>query len=121
MEPTPLFSKRVIDPLNSAAWFTMDALWIARLEWPAYGAAGLTVVTGVLLLILGWREGRSELFADLGLNCWIAMNTIWLVSDLTGHETPLALVGAVAFFGAAFIIAAAWHSQDLRRLRILRR
>lgn len=121
MEPTPLFSKRVIDPLNSAAWFTMDALWMARLAWPAYVAAGLTLVTGGLLLALGRREGRSAVLADLGLNCWIVMNTIWLVADLAGHEPPVALAGPVAVLGAAFIAAAAWHSQDLRRLRILRR
>jgi hypothetical protein len=120
MQPTPL-SKRVVDAVNSAAWFMMDALWIFQLQWPAYAAAGLTVATGVLLLVLAWREGRGALYADLGLNCWIAMNTIWMVSDLNGYETPLVLVGVVAVLGAAFIALAAWHSQDLRRLRIFRR
>ena len=121
MQTTPPSSKRVVDAVNSAAWFTMDAFWIFRLQWPAYIAAGLTVATGVLLLALAWRQDRGDLFADLGLNCWIAMNTVWLVSDLTGHETPLGLAGAIAALGAAFIAAAAWHSQDLRRLRIFRR
>jgi hypothetical protein len=121
MQPTPPSSKRVVDTVNSAAWFTMDALWIFRLAWPAYVAAGLTVATGVLLLALAWREDRSSLFADLGVNCWIAMNTIWLVSDLNGHETPLGLAGAAAVLGAVFILAAAWHSQDFRRLRFFRR
>lgn len=121
MEPTPPSSKRVVDAVNSAAWFGMDALWMSGLEWPAYAAAGLTVATGVLLLILGRRQDRGELFADLGLNCWIGMNTIWMVADLTGHELPLGLAGAVAILGAAFIAAAAWHSQDLRRLRLFRR
>ena len=120
-EPTPVFSKPVFDPLNTAAWFTMDALWLARLEWPAYVAAGLTVVTGLLLLVLGRREGRGALFADLGLNCWIVMNTVWLVHDLNGRETPRAFAAVMAALGAALIIAAAWHSQDLRRLRIFRR
>ncbi len=120
-EPTPVFSKPVIDPLNTAAWFTMDALWLARLEWPAYVAAGLTVATGALLLILGRREGRGPLFADLGLNCWIVMNTVWLAHDLNGRETPRAFAAALGILGAAFIIAAARHSQGLRRLRILRR
>lgn len=118
MEPTPSFAKRVVDPLNSIAWFSMDALWMARLEWPAYVTAGLTVVTGVWLLVLGWRQGRGVLFADLGLNCWIAMNTVWLVSDLNGYSTPLALAGPVAVLGAVFLALAAWHSQDVRRLRI---
>lgn len=118
MESTPPFLKRVVDPLNSFAWFTMDALWMCRLEWPAYVFAALTVVTGIWLLALGWREGRGVLFADLGLNCWIAMNTVWLVADLNGHPTPLLFAGTVAILGAVFIAAAAWHSQDFRRLRI---
>jgi hypothetical protein len=120
-EPTPAFSKPIIDPVNTAAWFTMDALWLARLEWPAYAAAGLTVATGVLLLILGRREGRGVLYADLGLNCWIVMNTVWLVHDLNGRETPRAFAAVMAVLGAALIIAAARHSQDFRRLRIFRR
>jgi hypothetical protein len=121
MQPTPPSYKRVVDGVNSVAWFAMDALWIFRLEWPAYIAAGLTVATGVLLLALAWREGRGAVFAELGLNCWIAMNTIWMDSDLNGYETPLGLVGAVAVLGAAFIAAAVWHSEDFRRLRIFRR
>ena len=46
------------------------------------------------------------------------MNTIWLVSDLNGRPTPLAIAVPVAFLGAALLAAAAWHSQDFRRLRI---
>jgi hypothetical protein len=120
-EPTRVLSKPVIDPLNTAAWFTMDALWLTRLAWPAYAAAALTVVTGVLLLILAWREGRGAVFADLALNCWIVLNTVWLVHDLNGQETPRAFVAVVALLGAVLIIAAARHSEDLRRLRIFRR
>lgn len=121
VEHTPLLSKPVIDPLNTAAWFIMDALWMARLAWPAYVAAGLTVVTGLLLLALARREGRGALLADLGLNCWIAMNTVWLAYDLNGYESPRALAAALGALGAFFIIAAARHSQDIRRLRIFRR
>jgi hypothetical protein len=118
MEPTPPFSKRVVDPLNSFAWFTMDALWMCKLAWPAYAFAGVTVVTGVWLLVLGWRGRRGLVFADLGLNCWIVMNTVWLVADLNGQPTPLAVAVPVAVLGAVFLAAAAWYSQDFRRLRI---
>ena len=118
MEAPAPFAKRVVDPLNSFAWFTMDALWMCRLEWPAYVFTGLTVVTGVWLLALGWRQGRGVLLADLGLNCWIAMNTVWLVSDLNGRPTPAAFAVPLALLGAAFLAAAAWYSQDFSRLRI---
>ena len=116
-----LFSKPVIDPLNTITWFAMDALWIAQLDWPAYVAAALTVVTGVLLLILGWRKGRAELYADLGLNCWIIMNTVWLAYDLNGAKTPRAFALVMGVLGMTFIAAAARHSQDIRRMRILKR
>jgi hypothetical protein len=120
-EPAPPSLKGVVDTVNSFTWFTMDALWIVGLEWPAYVTAGLTVFTGVWLLALAWRQGWGALFADLGLNCWIWMNTVWLVSDMNGRETPRAFAVSVAILGAAFIAAAAWHSEDLRRLRIYRR
>ena len=118
MEPARPFSKRVVDPLNTAAWFAMDALWMCKQEWPAYAFAALTVVTGVWLLVLGWRGGRGLLYADLGLNCWIVMNTVWLVADLNNRPTPLAFAVPVAVLGAAFLAAAARHSQDFGRLRI---
>ena len=79
----------MIDPINTVAWFAIDALWFARLPWLAYAAASVTVATGVLLVVFGRREGRGPLLADLGLNCRIA--------------------------------AAAWHSQDLHRVRDFRR
>ncbi len=116
-EPAP-FSKRIVDPLNTAAWFTMDALWMCRLEWPAYAFTGLTILTGVWLPALGRRRRRGVLLADLGLNCWIAMNTVWLVADLNEQPTPLAVAVPLALLGAAFLAAAAWYSQDFRRVRI---
>ena len=45
MEPNPPPSRRFIDPLNSAVWFAMDALWIVCLEWPAYAAHGKQATT----------------------------------------------------------------------------
>lgn len=120
-EPTRLFSKPVIDPVNTVVWFLMDALWLAKLPWPAYVAGGLTVVTGVILLFLGRREGRGAVFADLGMNCWIVMNTVWMLHDLNGRETPRAFAVVMAVLGVVFIAAAARHSQPFRRVRIFKR
>ena len=116
--PARSLAKKVVDPLNSVVWFTMDAFWMCKLAWPAYGFAALTVITGVWLLVLGWRQKRGVLFADMGLNCWIAMNTVWLVADLSGQPTPLGVTVPLAVVGAAFIAVAAWFGQDFRRLRI---
>ncbi|AWM37075.1 hypothetical protein GobsT_50130 [Gemmata obscuriglobus] len=112
------FAQRVADPLNSVTWFTMDALWMGKLAWPAYTFAALTVATGLWLLVLGWRKKRGVLLADLGLNCWIAMNTIWLVADLSGRATPFGVTVPLAVIGAGFIALATWRSQDVRRLRL---
>jgi len=117
-EPGPSFAKRVVDPLNSVTWFTMDALWMCKLAWPAYTFAALTVVTGLWLLVFGWRRKRGVLFADLGLNCWIAMNTVWLVADLSGRQTPFEVTVPLAVVGAAFIAVAACCGQDVGPLRI---
>lgn len=120
MKPT-WFSKPIIDPVNTLTWFLMDALWMLKLAWPAYIAAGLTVITGVMLLILDRREDRGTLLADLGLGSWIVMNTVWLVYDLNGQDAPYAFAIPVSIVGTVLIIAAIWHSKDIRRLRIFQR
>ncbi|VTU01415.1 Uncharacterized protein OS=Bdellovibrio exovorus JSS GN=A11Q_2497 PE=4 SV=1 [Gemmataceae bacterium] len=116
--PPRSFAKRVVDPLNSVAWFLMDALWMCKLAWPAHAFAAVTVVTGVWLLALGWRQKRGLLLADLGLNCWIVMNVVWMVADLNGYPTPLGAAVPLAVVGALFLALAAWSHQDFRRLRI---
>lgn len=120
-EPAPSFAKRVVDPLNSIVWFAMDAFWMGKLAWPAYAFAALAVVTGVWLLVLGWRQKRGVLFADLGLNCWIAMNVIWMAADLNSRPTPFWVTVPLTVLGAAFIAVAAWRAQDFSRLRLGRR
>lgn len=116
--PARSFAKRVVDPVNSFTWFAMDALWMCKLAWPAYVFVALTAITGLALLVLGWRQKRGLLFADLGLNCWVAMNAVWLVADLNGHPTPLGAAVPLAVVGAAFLAVAAWYEQDFRRVRI---
>ncbi len=119
--PVRLFSKAIIDPVNTIAWFAMDALWLGRVEWPAYAAAAAALATGLLLLVLSRRDGRGGVFEALGLNCWIVMNAVWLVHDLNGRETPRAFAAVVGVLGGVFLLAAARHSRDIRRLRILSR
>lgn len=116
--PDRSFAKRVVDPLNSIVWFAMDAFWMCKLSWPAYAFAALAAATGVWLVVLGWRRTRRVPFGDLGLNCWIAMNVIWMASDLNNRPTPLWLAVPLAVIGAAFIAVALRRGQEFRRLRL---
>lgn len=117
----PLFSRAVFDPVNTLVWFTMDACWLAKLEWAAYTSGALTALTGLVLLVFAAREDRGAVYADLGMNCWIVMNAVWMVNDLNGWETSKVFVAVVAVLGATFMLLAARHSKDLRRVRMFPR
>ncbi len=97
------FSRRVVDPVNSVAWFAMDGLWLAQLARPAYVAAGLTLATGAMLILLNWRRW-SRLRDDLALNAWMWMNALWLISDLGGYPTLRKAALVVAVVGAVLLL-----------------
>ncbi len=118
MKQTTWFSRRVIDPLNSVAWFAMDALWLAQLAWPAYIASGLTLVTGATLLFLN-RRRAERLDDDLALNAWMWMNALWVISDLGKLPSLQYAAMAVAALGALLLINAIRPSSR-SRARIIR-
>jgi hypothetical protein len=113
------FTRRLIDPANSLAWFAMDFLWLSQLPWLAYAAMALTLVSGGMLLSLSRR--RSD---DLALNAWMWMNALWLISDL--GEYPKLRYAAMAFgtVGAVLLLAAIRPARrertTLRRFRKIR-
>ena len=117
------FSRRVVDPVNSVAWFAMDGLWLAQLAWPAYVATGLTLATGGMLLLLDRRRGR-RLNDDLALNAWMWMNALWVVSDLGGLPSLWYIALAIGCLGAVLLANAVRpsrrHRAALRRFRKLR-
>ncbi|QDV36002.1 hypothetical protein [Tautonia plasticadhaerens] len=123
MKRASMYSKRVVDPVNSVAWFAMDGLWLAQLAWPAYLATGLTLATGALLLLLDRRRG-PRLDDDLALNAWMWMNALWVVSDLGGVPTLRYAALAVGGLGAVLLAIAVWPSRGprgtLHRFRKLR-
>ncbi|WP_435020929.1 hypothetical protein TA3x_002096 [Tundrisphaera sp. TA3] len=123
MKQAARFSRRVVDPVNSVAWFAMDGLWLAELAWPAYVATGLTLLTGATLLALDRRAGQ-RMNDDLALNAWMWMNALWAISDLGGfpHVRRIALgvglVGAVLLLNA--IRPANRRRKNLHRFRKMR-
>ena len=117
------FSRRVVDPVNSVAWYAMDGLWLAQLAWPAYVATALTLATGGMLLLLSRRRGR-RLNDDLALNAWMWMNALWLISDLGGRPVLRYVALAIGGLGAVLLANAVRPSKShrgaLRRFRKMR-
>jgi nitrate reductase gamma subunit len=123
MRRAAAFSRRIVDPANSVAWYAMDGLWLAQLTWPAYVAAGLTLATGGTLLFLNRRTGQ-RLNDDLALNAWMWMNALWVISDL-GRLPQLRFAAmAVGVLGAVLLANALRPSRrrrnTLRRFRKMR-
>ena len=123
MQPPAKFSRRLVDPVNSVAWYAMDGLWLAHLTWPAYLATGLTLASGATLLLLDRRPGH-RLNDDLALNAWMWMNALWVVSDLGRLPTLRYAAMAVGCVGAILLANAVRPSRTyrerLRRFRKLR-
>src|SRR4051812_10460647 len=111
MKRAAWFSRRVVDPANSVAWFAMDALWLAQLAWPAYAATGLTLVTGAALLFLNRRKAE-RLDDDLALNAWMWMNALWVISDLGQLPTLRYVAMGVAALGAVLLANAIRPSKS---------
>ncbi|WP_165249794.1 hypothetical protein [Paludisphaera soli] len=118
MKRAAVFSRRVVDPVNSVAWFAMDGLWLAQLAWPAYVAAGLTLATGATLMWLN-RLRWSRLSDDLALNAWMWMNALWLISDLGDYPTLRKAALVMAVLGAV-LLANELRPSTSRREALLR-
>ncbi len=123
MKRASWFSRRIVDPANSVAWFAMDAFWLADLAWPAYAASGLTLLSGGTLLFLN-RKRAERLDDDLALNAWMWMNALWVISDLGKIPKLRYAAMGVAALGAVLLINAIRPSSQsrgkIRRLKKLR-
>lgn len=123
MKRSAAFSKRIVDPVNSVAWFLMDALWLAQVAWPAYVATAVTLTTGALLLFLD-RRRNQRLNDDLALNAWMWMNALWLISDLGALPRLRYIALGIGGLGAIFLANAMRptkrHRKMLHRFRKMR-
>lgn len=109
------YSRRIVDPVNSVAWYAMDGLWLAQLAWPAYIATGLTLVTGAALIFLNRRKGQ-RLNDDLAVNAWMWMNGCWVVSDLGGLPKLRYAAMAIGAVGALLLLNAVRPSNRNRTM-----
>jgi hypothetical protein len=124
MRRAAVFSRKVVDPVNSVAWYAMDGLWLAQLAWPAYVATAATLLTGGALLLLARRRGH-RFDDDLALNAWMWMNALWVVSDLGGVPPLRYAALAVGALGVVLLANAVRPSRGgirhaLRRFRKMR-
>lgn len=109
----PFFvSKDALDTVNSITWFFADALWMLEAHIPATLFIIPTILTGLLLLYIEKRLPVT--FINISINCWIWMNTLWMVSD-SYNQPQLLFYSKVLFaLGIIFILVSAFASKNLR-------
>lgn len=107
-----LLSKDALDTTNSVAWFFMDAFWMLGLSGAGIFFIFPTVLTGLGLLYIEKRPAVFQI--NLAINCWIWMNTMWMLSD--SFRLPGLMVYAKAIFaaGVLFIVLALVQSGNIR-------
>lgn len=122
--PFPI-RKEVLDTVNSISWFLLDAFWMLDMRSAAYVFLPPTILTGLFLLYTDKR--RPILFINLAINCWIWMNTLWMLSDMEANSTYLAYARSLFVLGVFFILIAAFTSKSLmdtfshfKRFRVLK-
>jgi hypothetical protein len=121
----PFFiSKDVLDTINSASWFLMDAMWMLQMERISVAMIIPTIATGVLLVYIEKRKTLTLI--NLAILSWICMNVSWMFSEVL--EIPFYLTVAKSLFGLglSFILAAVFVSGSVtetfshfKRFRIL--
>ena len=107
-----ILSKDTLDTSNSFAWFFMDAFWMLGLNGAGLAFIVPTVLTGLGLLYI---ERRPAVFRiNLAINCWIWMNTAWMLSDALARPDLLVWARAMFAGGVFFILAALLSAGGLR-------
>lgn len=104
--------KDSLDTINSVAWFMMDALWMLGLTVAGLFFIFPTVLSGLFLLYVEKRPAVLKINA--AINCWIWMNSMWMISESFGVTELMPYARAMFAAGAAFIIAAAMQSGSVR-------
>ncbi len=118
--------KDVLDTLNSASWFLMDASWMLENHTISGVMIVPTILTGIFLCYIEKR--RNITFINLAILSWICMNVCWMGSEVLANSSYLTVAKSLFVVGVAFIALAIATSDNLsdtfshfRRFRILKR
>lgn len=96
-------SFELLDSLNSAMWFLMDAAWMFHWDVLAYIMIIPVVITGIAAIVVAEKVAHI-IFIYLALNCWIFMNVFWLIGDLQSISSLLTVSKTFFFIGVFMII-----------------
>lgn len=105
-------SKGFLDTANSLTWFLADGFWMIDAVNVGFIFMGFTIISGACLMYIDKR--KDVLFINVGLMCWIFMNTFWMLSDVSDSESYLFKSQICFFAGLVFIAIAATISKSLR-------
>lgn len=113
-----------LETLGSVLWFGMDSCWMSGLDTAATALIAPTLLFN--LATLGYSTGAGERLVGSAMNCWLAMNVVWMLGDIRGGDAfhwearVFSLLGFV-FLLAALVNARATHAAVVQRLRRFRR
>ena len=109
----PFFiSKDVLDTLNSVFWFGADAFWMLGSINTAIAFMIPTILTGLSLLYIEKR--RPVLFINIAINCWIFMNTMWILTDVLSSDFIYIASRVFLGLGVLAMITAGFISNNLQ-------
>lgn len=98
-------SFELLDSLNSAMWFLMDASWMFHWETLAYIMIVPVVITGIASVVVAEKVAHV-IFVYLALNCWIFMNVFWMIGDLHSIVSFLTVAKSFFFVGIFLLVLA---------------
>jgi hypothetical protein len=124
LRPFPV-SKDILDTANSLCWFAADASWMLGVVSLGLFFMIPTIISGILLLYIEKR--KPVIFINVAINCWILMNSFWMLSE-GQPDGPYGVYSKVFFaLGVMAVFIASLLSKNLadtfshfRRFRVLK-
>lgn len=107
--PFPI-SKEMLDTVNSVCWFLADAFWMIDLLPVGFALMIPTVISGLCLLYVEKR--RPVLLINLAINCWIFMNSLWMISEANLQGSYLTAAKLFFVMGLLCIMGSVWLSKS---------